>query len=229
MEIQARIVLLIMGVIILAGVGFDLLRRRNVKRARIDNKYEYNEPMFKDNNPHELPDDDTIEDVYQNLDMDMDFALPDDAPLLDLSSEAPEPAPDQSPMNVITITVMARKPEGFSGAELYRALSKAGCHYDNKVFIRYGGEYGDGEPLFCIVQAVEPGTFDVENLPDVSVPGITFIMQPLQVEDREEALDQMVRVAKQLAFVLNGELLDHKRQPLTLETIAKYQAQIVAE
>lgn len=226
MEIQARIVLLIMGVIILAGVGFDLLRRRNVKRARIDNKYEYNDPMLKDN-LQELPEDDTIEDVYQNLDMDMDFALPDDAPLLDLSSETPEP--DPTPVNVITITVMARKPEGFRGAELYRALNKAGCHYDNKVFIRYGGEYGDGDPLFCIVQAVEPGTFDVENLPDVSVPGITFIMQPSQVDDREEALDQMVRVAKQLAFVLNGELLDHKRQPLTLETIAKYQAQIVAE
>jgi cell division protein ZipA len=226
MEIQARIVLLIMGVIILSGVAYDFMRRRNTKRVRIDLKEDQDDILLKKQNDFVEEEPETIEDVYQHIDMDMDFALPDDAPLLDLSTEQVEEYP---PVNVMTITILARKTEGFNGAELYRALNKAGCHYDNKVFARYAGDNGDGEPLFFIVQAVEPGTFDIERLPDITVPGITFIMQPDQVDDKEAALDQMVRVAKQLAFVLNGELLDHQRQPLTLESIAKYQAQIRAE
>ena len=60
------------------------------------------------------------------------------------------------------------------------------------------------------------------------VSGVTLILLPDNLTNPQFALDKLIRAAKQIAFALNGELLDHKREALTLTTINSYAAQIQA-
>ena len=76
-----------------------------------------------------------------------------------------------------------------------------------------------------MVKAVEPGYFYIETLAQEYVPGVTLILIPEQTDNPHMAFDKLIRTAKQMAFSLNAELLDHERKPLTLETISHYNKQ----
>lgn len=232
MEIQAKLVLLVIGVIVLAAVAFDFIRRRRMVRVRssIDNNNELLRTVVVEKTTRRIPP--SIGSPKQSSEpidhLDRDFNLD---PVADHSESSTAPqsdvTPEPLPLN-ITLTVMARQPEGFSGAELATALTKAHCHCVDGVFVRYAGAYGEGEIWFRIVQAVEPGLFDIENISTTKIPGITFIIMPQQIEQAEEAFEKLVRTAKQIAFMLNGELLDAEKCALTLDKLSEYREQIKA-
>lgn len=233
MEIQAKLVLLVIGVIVLAAVTVDFIRRRRMVRVRgsIDSNNELLRTVVVEKTNRRIPPSiSSHSKAVEPIDhLDHDFSLD---PVADVQPEIAAPtksevAPEPLPVN-ITLTVMARQAEGFSGAELATALTKAHCHCVDGVFVRYVGAYGEGEVWFRIVQAVEPGLFDIENISTANIPGITFIIMPQLVEQAEEAFEKLVRTAKQIAFMLNGELLDADRCALTLDKLSEYREQIKA-
>lgn len=133
------------------------------------------------------------------------------------------PPPAIAPQDIVAIHIMSRVRGGFAGEELYTAICNANLYLgNNNIFQRHENEDGTGEPLFCLLKAVEPGYFDLDLLPRQKVPGVTLLLIKTQVKDPLLALDKMVRAAKQIAFALNGELLDHERQALTLTKIDSY-------
>lgn len=220
MEIQLRIVLLIIGLLILTGVAIDLFRRR---KTNLNIQHQEIEPVLE-----------IVQDSDLDLDLDLDLGLDLDLDLKldqELYSE-PELAPKSAPepldiRQILPIFIMAINPDGFYGADLYKALNSAYLYIGkNNLFYRYANDNGTGEQLFSVAKAVEPGYFNLETLKDERVPGITLILLPNKVQDAALALDKLIRVAKQLAFVLNGELLDHNRDFLTLTTIDSYREQL---
>jgi cell division protein ZipA len=235
MEIELRIILLIVGMVILVVVGIDLYRRRPTQEANeshnvsdaftsdpmLDSFYDDNintlrrdqdtsalqyEPVY--NFSGELQSDDQLEKLSETSDMDVQTVA--------------EPIPE----NILTITIRSREPYGFKGADLLKAIKNAHLHFGkNDVFYRHESEDGQGETLFSLVKATEPGYFYLETLLQEHVPGVILILVTDYVSNPQLALDKMVRTAKQMAFSLNAELLDDQRQPLTLETIEKYKRQ----
>ena len=115
---------------------------------------------------------------------------------------------------VLVFYVMARDPAGFAGAELDRAFRE--LHLtpgERDIFYRYT-EHGD-QSVYCVANAVEPGSFDLPALDTLRTPGLTvFAVLPGPWPARE-VLAAMHRAALSLAERLNGEVLDRRRQPLT--------------
>jgi len=158
------------------------------------------------------------EDMFENFDVDFDFAdtlteakEPEDQ---DLEEHDPEPrfiAPD-----IIKFCIMAKDDEGFNGHDLNRAFQIVGLEYGNlKIFERL-----DGNRLvdFGVASMVEPGTFP-EQMDDFFTPGIVFFMQPALLDDAVSVFDDLVDTISLLVIELDGEALDHKRQPLTDDAI----------
>ena len=121
---------------------------------------------------------------------------------------------------------MARDPKGFNGGVLKQILESANLNYGKmNIFHRYDDE-NEGEILFSVASAVEPGFFDVKSIDIQHIPGITIFMVFSKVADPLKAFDALVRTARQLAFSLNGELRDKYRNPLTLQTIDSYKSNL---
>lgn len=235
MEIELRVVLLVVGLIILLVVAYEHIRRDAVKNKSLTDDHSANRNYIEPR-PISLPKlEDTSElefvrDIYETQ---ADAVLP-----REIESEyEPEPESEleedveyiqpESNHSVITISIMSRDPYGFLGSDLLDALEGAQLVFGrNEVFRRIE----DDEVLFTVVNAVEPGYFILETMSEEHIPGVTFILLPEDVSNSQQAFDKFIRTAKQISFALNGELLDHLRQPLTLTTIEQYrkQAELVA-
>ena len=221
MDLQLRVIFLVVGLLILVGVTIDLFRRRNIKADEFNNQLLQETPIEPDPEldfHYEHDETETEVETGANLNLDLDF---EDAP-------EPEPIP-LSAKDLITVHIISRDPSGFKWADLSKALGNANLHIGkNKIFYRYENDNGTGDPLFSLAKAVEPGYFEVDDSKPKPVPGVTLIMLPSTLKNPTLALDKLIRAAKQISFVLNGELLDHTRAALTLMTIDKYREQLQA-
>jgi cell division protein ZipA len=229
MEIELRVILLAVGMIIIMVVAFDLFKRKpeKMRRSKIDpNEISVTrsatlEPLLEPVVNHIV---DPALDLYEASAMEA-FPSEDEYPEEEISViDEEEIIPENiTPETIITISLMARDEDGFEGKVLLNAIQNANLHFGvYDVFHRFSNDDGTGEELFSLVKAVEPGYFYFETLENDLIPGVTLILLPERVSDPVAAFDKLVRTAKQLAFAVNGELLDHMRQPLTTATIEKY-------
>lgn len=256
MEIELRLVLLAVGVIIILVVGMDLFKRkseRSVVRERLPIEHDPEmilEPIADKTDHIHLSEDkmydlenimsdyiaDTSEteeyvdvasdaiDQYADTDHDL---VADEYAAEETVDEAQNLQQKPIPKDIITVSIMSRDVNGFNGSTLLHALENANLYFGkNDIFHRYSNDDGTGEHIFSVVKAVEPGYFYLETLTDEYIPGIILILVPEHLKNAQAGFDKFVRTAKQLAFAMNGELLDHERQPLTLATIEAYRKKI---
>lgn len=256
MEIELRLVLLAVGLIIILVVGMDLFKRRKTERAiqgerlPIDLDPEILLNPITDKNDHIHLSEDKMYDLENiisdyasdateteeyidiaphtvNQYADIDHDLIEDVAEEISSDETKDTEEKAIPEDIVAVSIMSRDVNGFNGSTLLHALENANLYFGkNDIFHRYSNDDGTGEHIFSVVKAVEPGYFYLETLTDEYIPGITLILVPEQLKNPQAGFDKFVRTAKQLAFVMNGELLDHQRQPLTLATIEAYRKKI---
>lgn len=239
MEIQLRLILLVVGLLILLGVAIDIYRRRPLRQGATATYTNSNSNELLQAIAHRK-----APAVYQDS-YDEQFSMSELEPIIDPyvddlqdtfseeileieRSEIPKTVVEPPPVSdVIAVHIMSRAPAGFEGEQLYNAISNAHFYLGaNNIFNRHENDDGTGAVLFSLVKAVEPGYFDIDILRQEQVPGVTMLLVPSKLNDPLVALDKLVRAAKQIAFVLNGEMLDHTRQALTLTTIESYKKKL---
>jgi cell division protein ZipA len=141
------------------------------------------------------------------LDADELFGEPDKDP------EAPRfVAPD-----IIQFRVMARAAEGFNGLDMLKAFRIAQLEYGSlKIFERY-----DANNLvdFGVACMVEGGTFPDHDVDQFYCPGLVFFMQPALLDEAVRVFDDYLEAINIVAVELDGDLLDHEKNPLTNATI----------
>lgn len=114
---------------------------------------------------------------------------------------------------VVAVHVMANN-NPITGDDIIELAKKFRFHYgDYHIFHRYS-EGMRSHILFSIASAIEPGTFELDNLERFSTAGLTFFMRLPDGEDALGAFDTMINVAKMVAIDVDGKLLDGDRQPL---------------
>jgi cell division protein ZipA len=129
---------------------------------------------------------------------------------------------------IISLSVISRMQRGFPGHKLLKALESAGLVFgDMNIFHYYDPNYAREMPLFSVSSAVEPGVFNLSELPSKFIDGVTLFMTVNACIDVNHAFDLMVRVAKQLSFTLNAELKDQNHKPLTIQTIERYKERVL--
>ena len=132
----------------------------------------------------------------------------------------------QDPQEIIVLHVMAGD-DGFSGRDLLQVLLACDVRYGKmNIFHRYEQEGGAGESQFSIVNSVNPGTFDLDDVDAFSTPGVSFFMQLPGPADPMMAFDCMVETARTLVKNLGGSLQDETHSVATNQTLAHYRQRI---
>lgn len=127
---------------------------------------------------------------------------------------------------IYAIHVVANR-SGFLGRELLGCLLQYGLRYgDMSIFHRHENPSGQGGVMFSLARAVEPGTFDIDDMEMQLIPGVTFFLQ-LPLPNSLVAFDLMVDTARRLATDLDGCVLDAGSQEISPEQLARWRYEIV--
>ena len=128
--------------------------------------------------------------------------------------ELPESLPDQK---IVTLRIVARNSGAFSGDDLVLSLRGIGMsHGKFGIFHRYDGT-GEENVVFSAASLVEPGSFDLTNIKDQEIPGISlFMILPGPLEGAE-GFDMMMATARALSQSLDAELLDESGSTLSIQ------------
>ena len=120
---------------------------------------------------------------------------------------------------VFTVFIKAKDNVIFNGDELLQVLLSLGCRYGNmNIFHRHEQTSGHGKILFSIASMVKPGTFDINNMQAMKIPGIALFFTSADTDSPLAVFDLMMKTSYRLAKHLNAELLDQNREPLTAAT-----------
>lgn len=129
-----------------------------------------------------------------------------------------------APDKVVVLNVMAPQGRVFVGQTLVEAIQCCGMqHGDMQIF----HHQADTRAVFSLVNMVQPGVFDLDNIEAISTPGVSLFMQmPNLQADGLFGFDVMFATAQQLAQKLGGELRDETRSVLTSSAVDHIRQQI---
>jgi len=136
------------------------------------------------------------------------------------------PAAPSAP-NPIVIPLFVASLEGvpFPGAEVEDLIEEMGFEFGAFSIFHYLSELG--EPLFSLMNGINPGTFDRGNVASFETPVLALFMQVSNGALSETlVLDRMIDIARDMADHLGGAVLDDMREPLSSESIDRYREQL---
>lgn len=124
---------------------------------------------------------------------------------------------------ILVMHLMAPKGEKLSGQQLQEAALSVGLRFgEAKIFQRHLNEDGSGEVLFSMANLVNPGTFDLKTIDQMTTPGVTLFMALDDLEDPVSAFDLMIEAVDSMAATLGCSVLDETRSSMTRQTIDHY-------
>ena len=125
---------------------------------------------------------------------------------------APEDAPARQaaagPKKVITLRFVPRNGGGINAEQAVLALRAAGLEHGRYGIFHFPMEADRQQAEFSVASLIEPGSFDLSNLEEQTLPGMSFFMVLPGGGDPIGRFDRMVGVARKLKRFLDAELFD---------------------
>lgn len=109
---------------------------------------------------------------------------------------------------VVSLRLIPGEGERLDAERTVRALREAGLRHGPYDIFHYCEDRKVPESGFSVANLVEPGSFDLSNIPGTSLPGITFFMVLPGSRDPVERFDNMIGIARDLCQSLDARLLD---------------------
>jgi cell division protein ZipA len=186
--------LLLFGLLVIAGVYFYSRREKS--------------------KPTEEPLDTSGPRVEPTLDRDDSDEFGDDD---EYQVDSSGPVPESAPQKIVTLRLVGHDKKPFRGDELVLSMRGIGLRHGKfGIFHRYDGN-DESRTIFSAASLVEPGSFDLANIKDQQIPGISlFLVLPGPV-DSVEGFDLMMAAARALSQTLDGELLDESGSTLSIQ------------
>jgi len=156
------------------------------------------------------------------------------SPAISEAESATEEPAESVAQKIVTLRLVAREKKAFKGDDLVLSMRGIGLRHGKfGIFHRYDGN-DETRTIFSAASLVEPGSFDLANIKDQQIPGISlFLVLPGPI-DSVESFDLMMTAARALAQSLDGELLDESGSTLSIqrerylrEEIIQYQHSIL--
>ena len=192
--------LLFFGLLVIAGVYF-YSRRENSKPDKQQVLPPRVEPRLEGSESSDEPDADEAVDTPSAAD----------------EETGADTGETDAPQKIVTLRIVAHEQKSFPGDDLILTLRGIGLRHGKfGIFHRYDGN-DESRTVFSAASLVEPGSFDLENIKDQEIPGISlFLVIPGPI-DAIEGFDQMMAAARALAQSLSGELLDESGSTLSIQ------------
>ena len=153
----------------------------------------------------------------------------DDLPAGPAGDDIDDPGelPRQADTEVIILHVVARGSAVFFGKDLLEILLACDLRFgDLRFFHRHEQRAGRGPIQFSVANMLQPGVFDIDNMPAMQTRGVVFFLTLPGPRDMARAFDYMLETAKTVARNLGGELLDESRSVLTQQSVAHARQQV---
>jgi cell division protein ZipA len=133
------------------------------------------------------------------------------------SSDSAKAKTDRTAQKIVTLRLVARDKGFFRGDELILSLRGIGMRHGKfGIFHRFEGGDEDN-PIFSAASLIEPGSFDLANIKEQQLPGISlFLVLPGHI-DGAAGFDLMMATARALGQALNAELLDESGSTLSVQ------------
>jgi cell division protein ZipA len=164
------------------------------------------EPTFADAPTEELP------------------VRPEGAPAAPTLSSSEAPQSRRVERRKILSLRLAIAPQRLEGAKLLETLLAESLeHGKYNIFHR---SHADGSAVFSVASIVEPGTFDLEKMPETLYAGLTLFMQLPGPVPGMHALNELVACARRLQQNLGGTLQDERGVPLTVHRIERMRQEV---
>lgn len=134
---------------------------------------------------------------------------------------------DEEHKEILIIHVVARHEQGFKGPDLLQSILESGLRFGAMdIFHRHESMTGNGDTLFSMANALNPGTFNLDDMDMFSTRAVCFFMALPGPRNSRQAFDLMIAAARKLAKELDGDLKDDRRSVLTAQTIEHYRQRI---
>ena len=144
----------------------------------------------------------------------------EDVPLGGDADEIAEVGDDEvkdAPQKIVTLRIIARDGGTFRGDDLILSLRGIGLRHGKfGIFHRIDGD-DESRTIFSAASLVEPGSFDLANIKDQEIPGVSLFMVLPGPVDGVEAFDMMLDAARTLTQGLDAELLDESGSTLSIQ------------
>ena len=129
----------------------------------------------------------------------------------------------ESAQEVLVMHLMANKGETVTGDNLLNTILGVGFRYGAmKIFHRHLLDDGSGPVLFSMANLLNPGTFDLNTIRQLQIPGVTLFMALDDIEEPVEAFDIMIKAIDVMATALELNVMDESRSSMTAQTIDHY-------
>jgi len=139
--------------------------------------------------------------------------------------EDPPEIPANVPNKILQLSVVCRQAP-FAGEAIVRAAQQLGLMYgEMQIYHRREGK--SSSPVFSMASLVEPGTFPIKEMGDFATPGLLLFAQLPGPKDSLTIFSEMLSTAERLAKLLQGEILDDRRQPLSRQFVEDMREQIL--
>lgn len=122
---------------------------------------------------------------------------------------------------IVVLNIIASQQQWLEGSRVINAVRNTGMQYSEPGIFHYvAPESPQGEPLFSLANMLNPGIFKMDELEQLTTPGVTLFMRlpgataagPINGLD---AFTRMHDTARELAQMLNAEVCDERRRVLT--------------
>jgi cell division protein ZipA len=130
-----------------------------------------------------------------------------------------QPVEDAAPpqQKIVTIRLVAKKHGALAGDDLILNLRGVGMRHGKfGIFHRYDAD-DEKKVIFSAASLVEPGSFDLENIKNQKIPGISLFMVLPGPLEGAQAFDLMMEAGRVLAKALHAELLDESGSTLSIQ------------
>ncbi|MEM9357993.1 MAG: cell division protein ZipA C-terminal FtsZ-binding domain-containing protein [Pseudomonadota bacterium] len=226
-----RIALLILGVVVIVLVYLTTRRRdsapvrNSAPEARVEPSFSASDaPMSvgEAESPlptmqamptqESLPEFDSVSEVSE-----APLSEAHEEPALESDADHTVAPPADMPDKVISLRVVNKTGGDFSAADVVLALRNTGMRHGRFGIFHYHVEETDGEPLFSAANLTEPGTFDLQGLQDKRMGGLSMFMLRPGPGRGVDAFDLMMKTARSVSVLIDGELLDGEGNSLSIQ------------
>ena len=121
---------------------------------------------------------------------------------------------------VISLILRALPEQVYQGKDFMPLLLSQGMrHGDMGIFHRHTGNAGKvGKVIYSVANAINPGTFDINNIETFETPAFAFFMTLPGPAEPLFAFEGMVKTMRLLQQELGGQILDETRSVYTEQT-----------
>lgn len=176
----------------------------------------HEEPIFASK---DTPAEEELRD-YINLNLD------DASPNLQVAEPVGECLSEREAAQEVFVIHVFNK-QGLAGIDLRRVFNACDMRFgEMNIFHRFEKANAQGKIQFSVANSLEPGSFDLDTLDELTTTGISLFMSLPGPDKAMEAFDAMAEVALVFARNFNANLCDECHSDLNPQTLEHYRQRI---